>query len=138
MTVLTLKRKVSVPFPSLVTGTGGIKVVKSNGIWTSAGLSPGSGLSPPRRCPTRRKTNLDLGPGHGEYNVLTLAGLGDALYKLTSTTSLAIGTGLKTFVTQANKDIGVGSFVLVTSDAWPDKLYARTSDELRRGAATSS
>ena len=51
--------------------------------------------------------------------MLTLAGLGDALFLLTSSSSNSIGTGSKTFATQANKDIGVGSFVLAYSAGGP-------------------
>lgn len=124
MTTLTLKRKVSVPFPSLVTGTGGIKVVKSNGIWTispdfaALGTISGSAVTDPSQ-----KQIWIWDPVTGQYNVLTLGGLGDALYKLTSTTSVLIGAGAKTFATQANKDIGVGSWLLITSDALPNTNY---------------
>lgn len=41
----------------------------------------------------------------------------------TSTTSISIGTGSKTFTTQANKLFTVGSFVLIESDANPTINY---------------
>ena len=40
-----------------------------------------------------------------------------AALKATSTSSLAIGTGSKTFVTQASKQFAAGQFILITSDA---------------------
>lgn len=42
-----------------------------------------------------------------------------ANYKSTSTTSIAIGTGSKTFTTQSGKLYNTGDFILVTSDAAP-------------------
>lgn len=42
-----------------------------------------------------------------------------ACLKGTSTSSLAIGTGSKTFVTQAGKQFAAGQFVLISSDANP-------------------
>ena len=42
-----------------------------------------------------------------------------AALKATSTSSIAIGTGSKTFVTQAGKQFATGQFILITSDADP-------------------
>jgi hypothetical protein len=115
-----LKLRAPVPFPSQVVGSGGIKVSKAAGLWTiqpdfsALGQIAASAVTDPT---TKQIWLYD--PNTGEYNVLTLGDLGDALYKLTSTTSLAIGTGSKTFTTQQNKDLGVGSWVLAVSDAAP-------------------
>lgn len=124
MTTLTLKRKVSATFPTLVVGAGGIKVTKVNGIWTIspdfAALTTLSGAAVPD--PSLKQILL-WDPGTGQYNSLTLAGLGDSLYKATSATSFAIGTGSKAFTTQTNKDLAVGTFVLISSDANPTVNY---------------
>lgn len=51
------------------------------------------------------------------------AALSAAKLKGTSTSSLAVGTGSKTFTTQADKQFNVGQFVLAASDAAPDTNY---------------
>lgn len=81
MTVANLKIKVPVNFPTSVTGTGGIKVSKSNGIWT---------IEPDFTALTviAGSTVTDLNANEiwiynstdKTYSVLTLSGLGDALY----------------------------------------------------------
>lgn len=120
MTVQNMKLRAPVPFPAQVTGSGGIAVSKTNGVWS---IEPDfSGLGQIAASAVTDPTTKEIwifDPVSGEYNVLTLGALGDALYKLTSTTSLSIGTGSKTFTTQQNKDLGVGSWVLVVSDAAP-------------------
>lgn len=116
----TLKLRAPVPFPANVTGTGGITVTKENGEWTiepafdDLSVVVASAVSDPTS-----KQIWIFDPVTLQYNVLTLAGLGDALFKLTSTTSLAVGTGSKTFTTQSGKNIASGSYVLITSDAHP-------------------
>ena len=120
MTIPRMKIKTPVPFPATVAGTGGIAVSKSNGVWViepdfsqlSAVLASAIG------DPTTKEIWL-WDPVTDTYNVLTLAGLGDALFKLTSTTSLAVGTGSKVFSTQSGKDVAIGSWVLATDDANP-------------------
>lgn len=124
MTTPNLKLRAPVPFPAKVQGAGGISVSKAAGVWTvqpdfsqlAALVASGVG------DPTSKQMWI-YDPVTGQYNVLTLAGLGDAMFKATSTTSLAIGTGSKVFTTQSGKDIGVGSFVMVTSDANPSINY---------------
>lgn len=115
-----IRVQVNVPFPAQVVGSGGIGVQKGNGIWT---IFPNFGglslITGPSLTDPSLKQIWIFDPSTGVYNTMTLAGLGDALYKLTSTTSLAIGTGSKTFVTQKNKDIGVGSWVIAASDSGP-------------------
>lgn len=119
-----LKLRTPVPFPARVQGSGGIAVSKGNGIWTVepdfSGLAAitGTDVGDPRS-----KQVWIYDPSLGEYNVLTLAALGDALFLATSTTILTIGTGSKVFTIQAGKDIGVGSFVIGTSDAAPSTNY---------------
>lgn len=118
MTTQNMKLRAPVPFPANVTGTGGIGVVKENGIWT---ISPDFGdiaaiVASAVSDPTTKQIWI-WDSVTDEYNVLTLAGLGDALYKMTSTTSLAISIASKTFVTQSGKDVGVGSWVIATSDS---------------------
>ncbi len=119
-----LKLRVPVPFPAQVAGAGGIAVEKAGGVWTIApdfsqlGQIAASAVSDPA---TKQIWIFD--PASAEYNVLTLGGLGDALYLLTSTTSISIGAGSKTFATQANKDIGLGSWVLIVSNAAPTTNY---------------
>ena len=122
---MALKLRTKVNFPATVTATGGLKVVKNNGAWT---VSPdfaqlaaltGSAVSDPSQ-----KQVWLYDPAFNQYNVLTLAGLGDALYLLTSSSSNSIGTGAKTFATQANKDVGAGSFVLIASNANPANFMA--------------
>lgn len=120
MTVQNLKLRVPVSFPASVTGYGGISVSKANGVWEiGPDFSELSAVVASAVTDPSLKEIWLFDPGTNEYNVLTLGGLGDALYKLTSTTSLSVGTGSKTFTTQANKDIQVGSWVLVVSDAAP-------------------
>lgn len=53
----------------------------------------------------------------------TAAASSAAALRGTSTTSLAIGTGTKTFTTQAGKQFNVGQFVIVVSDASPATNY---------------
>lgn len=122
MTTLKLKGKVN--FPATVTASGGLQVVKSNGVWTVspnfAGLTSVSAASV--ADPSTQQVWI-YKPSDNSYAVLTLAGLGDALYKATSTTSLAIGTGSKAFTTQSGKDLGAGSYVIATSDANPTTNY---------------
>ena len=120
MTIPRMKIKTPVPFPATVAGTGGIKVSKSAGVWTIApDFSRLSAvLASAISDPTTKQIWL-WDPVTDHYNVLTLAGLGDALYKMTSTTPLAIGTGAKAFTTQAGKDVAVGAWVLATEDANP-------------------
>lgn len=116
----TLQLRALARFPANVVGTGGIGVLKENGEWTifpdfaSLDVIIATALGDPSS-----KQIWIYDPLTTEYNVLTLAGLGDALYKATSTSSLVVGTGSKTFITQSGKDFGVGSFVLATSDADP-------------------
>lgn len=117
---MALKLRTKVNFPATVTGTGGFKVVKSNGVWTvSPDFSALAAIAGSSVTDPSLKQVWLYDPNLNQYNRLTLAGLGDALYLLSSTTSLAIATGSKTFSTQANKDIGVGSFVLAYSAADP-------------------
>ena len=120
----TIKLRGKINFPANVTGTGGIGVEKVAGIWT---IHPefsdlDSILATAVSDPTTQQIWI-YNPTADSYAVLTLAGLGDALYKMTSATSLAIGTGSKVFTTQSGKDIGVGQFVLATSDADPTTNY---------------
>src|SRR5215216_2606269 len=93
------------PFPVTVAGDGGIGVEKENGVWiiapdfsTLAEILPAALLDP------SSKQIWIFDPVEDAYNVLTLDGLADALFKATSTTSLLIGTGAKVFTTQAGKD----------------------------------
>jgi hypothetical protein len=116
----TLKLKSPVPFPASVTGTGGISVSKTSGDWLIqpdfAALAEIAGTNV--SDPTSKQVWI-YDPVTGDYNVLTLGGIGDALYAATSTTSLTIATGSAVFTTQSGKDFGVGSFVLATSNANP-------------------
>lgn len=122
MTTIKLRGKVN--FPASVTASGGLQVVKNNGAWTIspnfAGLTSISASSV--ADPSTQQVWI-YKPSDNSYAVLTLAGLGDALYKATSTTSFLIGTGSKVFTTQSNKDFGVGSYVIATSDANPATNY---------------
>jgi hypothetical protein len=115
-----LKLKSPVPFPASVQGAGGIKVSKSAGVWTiEPGFDDIASITASAIADPTSKQIWIFDPVTGNYNVLTLAGLGDALYSATSTTSLAIATGSKTFTTQSGKDFIVGSWVLASSDADP-------------------
>jgi hypothetical protein len=115
-----LKVRFPAPFPVTVTGSGGIAVSKADGIWIiEPDFAALAEILPAALADPSAKQIWVFDPVTESYNVLTLAGLGDALYKATSTTSLAIGAGSKTFVTQSGKDLAVGSFLLATSDADP-------------------
>lgn len=120
MTATNLKVRTPVPFPAQVVGAGGIKVSKKSGIWTIepdfSALAAISGANV--SDPTLKQIWL-FDPISGEYNVLTLAGLGDALYVATSISSLTIGIGSNTFATQSGKGFAVGSWVYSSSDADP-------------------
>lgn len=113
-----LQGRILVRIPATLQGTGGITVEKEDGTWT---ISPDfSGLTEILASSVSDPSSKQIwiyDPDENEYNVLTLSGLGDALFVATSTTSLAIGTGSKSFTTQAGKNFSVGSFVLATSDA---------------------
>lgn len=107
-----------ITFPAQVIGGAGVSIAKSNGIFTVSlnfgALAPiGTTAIPDPGA----KTLAIFDPVTGVYNSMSLAGLGDALFKLTSTTSLTIGTGSFTFVTQPNKEVGTGSWVIATSNA---------------------
>jgi len=117
---MTLNVNFPAPFPVAVVGSGGITVFKEDGVWyiqpkfsDLAEMLPAALLNP-----SSRQTWV-YDPVTGEYNVLTLTGLLEAVHEATSTTNLAIGTGGKIFTTQAGKDFPIGSFVLATSDADP-------------------
>lgn len=117
MTALpSIKIRAKVNFPATVQGNGGIVVNKQNGVWTvEPDFSELTDLETVADPASKQIWVYD--PTEDTYSVLTLLGLGNSLYRATSTTSLAIGQGSKTFVTQANKDIPVGSWVLAVSDA---------------------
>jgi len=122
---MALKLRTKVNFPATVTATGGLKVVKNNGAWTvSPDFSQLAALTGSAVTDPSQKQVWLYDPAFNQYNVLTLAGLGDALYLLTSSSSNSIGTGAKTFATQANKDVGAGSFVLIASNANPANFMA--------------
>jgi hypothetical protein len=115
-----LKLKSPVPFPASVVGAGGIKVSKASGEWTiQPDFSALATITASNLGDPTSKEVWVYDPVTLDYNTLTLAALGDALYSATSTTSLAIGTGSKTFTTQSGKDFGVGSWVFASSNADP-------------------
>jgi hypothetical protein len=119
MTKLRLRSRVN--FPATVTGEGGFTVRKENGHWIVApDFSDLSEITAPQLTDPTTQQVWVYNPTANSYAVLTLAGLGDALYVATSTTSLAIGTGSKAFTIQTGKDFGDGSYVIATSDANPD------------------
>lgn len=108
------------PFPATVAGAGGISVEKENGVWTIApDFSTLSEILPAALSDPSSKKVWLYDPVVGTYNVLSLAGLGDALFRATSTSSVTVGTGTKTFIIQPGKDFAAGSFVLATSDGDP-------------------
>lgn len=84
-----IRVNVSAPFPSLVLGTGGINVVKVNGVWTIspdfAALSVITSLADPTS-----KEVWVFDPVTGVYNVMTLA-------VLVSLFAGTVGTGLLDF-----------------------------------------
>jgi hypothetical protein len=106
--------------PATMTGVGGIGVSKENGQWTItpdwsdlALIAPGILLDP---------TSKELwvhDPVTDVYNRMTLAGLGQALFWGSSTTSVLIGAGSKTFTTQTGKDWLPGMFIQAFSTAAP-------------------
>src|SRR6185312_10791054 len=113
-----LKLKSPVPFPASVQGAGGIKVSKSAGVWTiEPGFDDIASITASAIADPTSKQIWIFDPVTLDYNVLTLAGIGDALYETSSTSSLAIGTGSKTFTVDSGKDITVGDWVLATSNA---------------------
>src|SRR5262245_43149121 len=120
MTAQNLTVRFPAPFPATVAGAGGIAVTKADGVWlVQPDFSALAAILPAALTDPSVKQVWVYDPVTGSYNVLTLAGLGEALHKATSTTSVAIGTGTKTFTVQSGKDFTVGSFVLATSDANP-------------------
>lgn len=114
----TVRINVPISFPAQVYPGPGLSIAKANGIYTVslnyAGLGAlgAAGISDPGL-----KGLAILDTVSGVYNFMTLGGFGDALFKLTSTTSLVIGAGSFAFVTQPNKSVGVGSWVIATSNA---------------------
>lgn len=129
MTKLRLRSKVN--FPANVTADGGIAVRKESGQWVVypkfSDLVSISASSV--QDPTTQQVWI-YNPAEDTYAVLTLGGLGDALFKLTSTTSNSVGLGSKTFTVQPNKDVGVGQYVLITDDAAPasNGMYGKITD----------
>lgn len=118
MTVQNLKLRAAVRFPAQVQGSGGLVVSKTNGIWTvKPNFSALSAISGDAVNDPTTKQLWIYDPNSGEYNTLTLAGLGTAMLRLTSTSSLTIGTGSKTFTTQSGKSVSVGDWMLATSNA---------------------
>src|SRR5205814_4406692 len=117
------KLRSPVPFPAAVAGNGGIKVAKTNGLWTIApdfsALVPISALA----NPTSKQVWV-FDPVTGDYNVLTLGAVGGSLFSATSTTSVGIGTGAKSFLTQPGKLFNAGSFVTIASGANPANFMA--------------
>lgn len=134
-----IRVQVNVPFPAQVLGSGGIIVSKSNGIYT---IQPNFGalalLTPTSVLDATTKQVWVFDPVSGVYNTMTLAGLGDALYKLTSTTSLTIGGGSQTFATQAGKDITVGDWVVASSNANPANFMSGQVTAYAGGSLTIS
>lgn len=139
-----IRGRVQTRLPATLQATGGLSVSKTSGVWT---LTPDFSqldevLAPALTDPTSKQLWI-YDPVTGQYNVLDLTGLGDALFKLTSTTSLAVGTGSKTFTTQSGKDIASGSYVLVVSDANPTdnfmfgKVVSYTATTLIASMSTS-
>lgn len=108
--------------PATLRAIGGIAVSKINGIWTiQPDFSALVSIDAPSLSDPTSKQVWVYDPVTREYNVITLAGLGDALYAATSTTSLSLGAGSKTFVTQSGKDLAVGSWLVAYSAADPTK-----------------
>lgn len=129
MTKLRLRSKVN--FPANVTADGGIAVRKESGQWV---IYPKfsdlvSIAASSVQDPTTQQVWI-YNPAENTYAVLTLGGLGDALFKLISTTSNSIGLGSKTFTVQSNKDVGVGQYVVITDDADPSSngMYGKVTD----------
>lgn len=120
MTAQNLVVRFPAPFPATVAGTGGIAVTKADGVWlVQPDFAALAAILPAALADPSAKQVWIYDPAADTYNVLTLAGLSEALHKATSTTSLAIGAGTKIFAVQSGKDFAVGSFVLATSDANP-------------------
>jgi hypothetical protein len=106
--------------PATLRAIGGLAVSKLNGIWTIyPNFSALNEINAPSLSDPTAKQIWVYDPVSGEYNVLTLAALGDALYAATSATSLSIGVGGKSFVTQSGKDFAVGSWGIAYSAAGP-------------------
>lgn len=135
MTTQNLTIRFPAPFPSTVAGNGGIAVSKENGVWiVEPDFSALGEILPAALVDPTAKQVWVFDPITESYNVLTLGGLGEALYKATSTTNVAISAGSKTFVTQSGKDFALGSYVLATSGTNPSNYmlgqitaYAGTS-----------
>lgn len=129
MTKLRLRSKVN--FPANVTADGGIAVRKESGQWVVYPKFSDlvSIAASSVQDPTTQQVWI-YNPAEDTYAVLTLGGLGDALFKLTSTTSNSIGLGSKTFTVQSNKDVGVGQYVVITDDAAPSSngMYGKVTD----------
>ena len=123
MTAQNIKLRSPVPFPAAVVGNGGIAVTKSNGLWLIepdfSALSTISVLADP----TSKQVWI-FDPVTGDYNVLTLAAVGASLFVGTSTTSVAIGGGSKSFATQPGKLFDVGAFVVAFEISNPANYLA--------------
>jgi|GEM_PF-6457794 len=123
MTAQNIKLRSPVPFPALVVGNGGIAVRKSNGQWL---IEPDfSALSAISVLPDPTSKQVWIfDPVTGDYNVLTLAAVGASLFVGTSTTSVAIGGGSKSFATQPGKLFDVGAFVVAFETSNPANYLA--------------
>jgi hypothetical protein len=106
------------PFPSLVTGAGGIAVSKSGGIWT---IGPNfSALASIVSLPNPSAKQIWVfDPVSGVYNVMTLAAFGASLFSDTSSSSATIGIGAQSFIANPGKGWTIGSWVVVSSQASP-------------------
>jgi hypothetical protein len=102
--------------PATLTASGGLAVSKVGGVWTFMPdwsqlqlITPTATLSPATRELWVRDPIANI------YNRMTLAGLGQALWWGTSSTSLPIATGPATFTTQSGKDWMPGMFLQASS-----------------------
>lgn len=118
-----IKGRVSASFPVSVVGTGGIAVSKDSGVWTvEPAFDELTTIEPSLLTNPSAKQMWIYDPVTDEYNVMTLLGLGEALYVASSTTEFSIGTGSKAFTTQQGKGFAVGSFVIAVSDSGPSNF----------------
>lgn len=122
MSLPRIKMKALVKLPATFNATGGFGVSKSGGVWTLEPEWEDLDLISTVADPTLAQFWI-RDTTTGVYYRMNLSTFGESLFESSSGSSVAIGTGSKTFTVDTNKHFDPGGFVLITSDAAPSTNY---------------